>query len=114
MSDCLFCKIVNGDIPSTKVYEDEHTLAFRDIDPKAPSHVLVIPKEHYSSVHQVPDEQSDLFVKLMQTVSKVVETEDLIDEGYRLVINSGKNGGQLVDHIHVHVLGGRSLQWPPG
>lgn len=114
MSDCLFCKIIAGEIPSTKVYEDEYTLAFRDIDPKAPTHVLVIPKEHYVSVHEVPAEKGDLFGHLMKTVSQVVESENLIEPGYRLVINSGVDGGQAVDHIHVHVLGGRSLQWPPG
>ncbi len=114
MNDCLFCKIIAGDIPSTKVYEDDYTLAFRDIDPKAPSHVLVIPKEHYGNIHDVPSEKGDLFLKVMAAVSEVVKSEALIESGYRLVINSGADGGQLVNHIHVHVLGGRSLQWPPG
>lgn len=114
MEDCLFCKIIRNEIPATKVYEDDHCLAFRDIDPKAPSHVLVIPKEHYGSIHEVPAEKSDLLAHLMRAASEVVQSEGLVDDGYRLVINSGENGGQLVNHIHVHVLGGRSLQWPPG
>lgn len=109
MDSCLFCKIIAGTIPSAKVYEDDLTLAFRDINPKAPSHVLVIPKEHFVSVHDVPVDQGTVFTSLMNAVNQVVRLENLVEEGYRLVINSGENGGQLVPHIHVHVLGGRSL-----
>ncbi len=114
MDNCLFCKIVTGQIPCTKVYEDENTLAFRDIDPKAPSHVLVITKEHFGAIHEIPADQGSVIVQLMNAVTEVVKRENLVSEGYRLVINSGENGGQMVPHIHVHVLGGRSLHWPPG
>jgi len=114
MDSCLFCKIIAGKIPCTKVYEDSYTLAFRDIDPKAPSHILVVPKEHFESIHDVPAEKSDLYSQLMNTASKVVTAENLTEPGYRLVINSGTDGGQMVPHIHVHILGGRSLHWPPG
>ena len=114
MENCLFCKIVKGEIPANKVYEDTHTLAFYDIDPKAPTHILVIPLTHYSGVHEIPSDQSTILKCLFETVSTVVKQEHLTNDGYRLVINFGKNGGQLVPHIHVHILGGRSLQWPPG
>jgi len=109
MSDCLFCKIVAGEIPSTKVYEDEQVIAFRDIDPKAPSHILVIPRDHYPSIHEVPQEKNSIFTDLMSATSTIVRDEKLIDGGYRLVINSGAFGGQLVDHLHIHILGGRKL-----
>ncbi len=109
MADCLFCKIIAGEIPSTKVYEDDSVLAFRDIDPKAPTHILVIPKDHYVSIHDVPEEKSSLFADLMSAVSSIVRQENLVDGGYRLVVNSGSDGGQIVDHIHVHILGGRKL-----
>ncbi len=114
MSDCLFCKIIKGEIPSEKVYEDENTLAFRDIKPQAPTHVLVIPRDHYASVHEVPSERMGLISEVFAAVKQVVAREKLTVEGYRLVINFGSNAGQLVDHIHVHVLGGRAMQWPPG
>lgn len=114
MDSCLFCKIIAGQIPSTKVYEDESTLAFRDIDPKAPTHVIVVPKVHHEAVHEVPAEQGNLFANLMNAVSAVIKSENLKQNGYRLVINSGVDGGQTVPHIHVHVLGGRSMHWPPG
>lgn len=113
MSDCLFCKIVAGEIPSTKVYEDEHTYAFNDIDPKAPTHVLVIPKAHVTDVHDSNADRS-LYGNLLQAVTNIVTKLKLTENGYRLVINSGKDGGQLVPHLHIHVLAERSLQWPPG
>ncbi len=114
MDSCLFCKIVAGTIPCAKVYENETVLAFRDIDPKAPTHILVIPKEHVESVHDVPAEKANLLAELMMAVSAVVVQENLVEAGYRLVINSGSDGGQAVVHLHVHILAGRSLHWPPG
>lgn len=114
MSDCLFCKIIAGEIPSDKVYEDENILAFKDISPKAPTHLLVIPKEHYANIHDVPEEKELLMGKLMTAVGKIVLENDLTQSGYRLVVNSGSDAGQLVPHIHVHILSGRSMQWPPG
>lgn len=114
MSDCLFCKIVKGDIPSDKVYEDENILAFNDISPKAPTHILVIPKKHYAHVHEVPEDKEILMGQLMTAVANIVQDKNLISGGYRLVINSGPDAGQEVPHLHVHILSGRSMQWPPG
>jgi len=111
---CLFCKIIRNEIPSDKVFEDEHTLVFKDIDPKAPVHMLVVPKAHYDSVQNVPAEESAIFSRIFETISKVVSNDPLTQEGYRLVINFGEPAGQTVPHIHVHILAGRSLQWPPG
>lgn len=112
--DCIFCKIINGEIPADKVYEDEYVVAFNDINPQAPTHILVVPKEHYSNIHDVPYEKEELLSKLLVASSNIVREKNLTKNGYRLLINSGKDGGQEVDHIHVHLLGGRSLQWPPG
>ncbi len=114
MDDCLFCKIVKGEIPTDRVYEDETTLAFRDINPQAPHHILVIPKEHYQGIHDVPTEKADILGSLFVAVGKVVKELALTDDGYRLVVNSGKNANQIVPHIHVHIFGGRSMTWPPG
>lgn len=113
MSDCLFCKIVAGEIPSTKLFENDKVLAFKDIDPQAPVHVLIIPKKHVSDIHD-PNADKTLFGDLFEASSEIVKELNLTDDGYRLVINSGKNGGQLVPHLHVHLLAERSLQWPPG
>lgn len=113
MSDCLFCKIVKGEIPSTKVYEDDSCYAFKDIDPKAPVHVLIVPKQHVSDIH---DENCDrtLYGNLFAAVKNIVTELKVTESGYRLVVNSGSDGGQLVPHLHVHLLAERSLQWPPG
>lgn len=111
MENCIFCKIVKGDIPSTKVFEDDLVLAFKDIEPQAPVHVLVAPKEHYKSVMEVP---TDLVAHMVAVSKSIVESERLAENGFRLVINTGKDGGQSVAHLHMHILGGRSLQWPPG
>lgn len=113
--DCLFCKILAGDIPATVVYKSETTLAFRDIAPQAPEHILVIHKDHYPSIHDVPAEvKAAYFGELMATVHAVVEQENLTENGYRVVMNSGEDAQQAVPHIHMHILAGRSLQWPPG
>lgn len=113
MNDCLFCKIVSGDIPSQKVYEDDTVLAFHDIDKKAPVHVLIIPKKHIGSLMEVGEEDMQLFVQIMRTVKKLAAELGLGD-GFRLVANTGKDGGQTVEHLHFHLLGGRALTWPPG
>ena len=111
MENCLFCRIASGEIPSSKVYEDEKVLAFRDIDPQAPVHVLVIPKQHFDSILDADAET----VGHMQTVVVKLAKELGIDErGFRLVVNTGKDGQQSVKHLHMHILGGRSMQWPPG
>lgn len=111
--DCIFCKIVAGEIPSTKVYEDDHVLAFRDIDPKAPSHVVVIPKKHYANIVEIPEGSGEMDA-LLAAIKEVAAHEDLLETGFRVVNNYKSDGGQTVDHVHFHVLGKRSLQWPPG
>jgi histidine triad (HIT) family protein len=109
---CLFCRIVRREIPAKVIHEDEHTLAFRDIDPRAPTHVLVIPKAHVASLNEIDD---PAFVgRLMLVARQIAETEGIAESGYRTVVNTGPNGGQSVSHIHVHLLGGRRLTWPPG
>ena len=108
MSECLFCKIAAGDIPSTKVYEDELVLAFRDIAPMAPTHILVIPKAHIESVAQITAENSAVVAHVFEVIAKVAEQEGLTD-GYRVVSNCGDHAGQTVHHLHFHVLGGRQL-----
>ena len=111
--DCLFCKIVAGLIPATRLYESEETLAFADIGPQAPVHVLVIPKRHIASLAHVLPEDADLLGKVLAAAG-VIAREHGLGNGYRLVINTGPDGGQTVDHLHVHLLGGRAMGWPPG
>ena len=112
MSDCLFCRIVAGTIPATKVFEDERYLAFRDIDPTAPTHVLVIPKGHVASLDDATD--GDMLGGLMLAAAEVARREGVAESGYRTVINTRADAQQSVPHVHVHVLGGRKLGWPPG
>ena len=112
MSDCLFCKIVKGDIPSNKLYEDELCLAFYDIDPQAPTHFLVIPKGHIGSVSEVNEENSAVVAHIFTVIAKV--TKELGVDSYRVVSNIGQQAGQSVFHLHFHVLGGRDMTWPPG
>lgn len=114
MDDCLFCKIAHGEIPADRVYEDEKTIAFRDISPQAPQHILVIPKNHYVGIHEIPENEISLAQDLFSAVSTVVEKEGLASDGYRLVVNFGPKANQTVPHIHIHILGGREMQWPPG
>lgn len=111
---CLFCKIVNKEIQSQVVLENEHVLAFKDINPQAPVHVLVIPKKHLVGIHEATDADRDLMGELLLAGRKVAEQMGLYPKGYRLVINSGADAGQSVFHLHLHVLGGRSMAWPPG
>ena len=110
--NCLFCKIVAGDIPSTKVYEDERILAFRDIAPQAPTHILVIPKAHIASVAEITAENADVVAHIFTVIAKV--TKQLGVDSYRVVSNIGLQAGQSVFHLHFHVLGGRDMTWPPG
>ena len=113
MNDCLFCKIMSGEIPSSKVYEDDFVYAFLDIDPKAPFHAIVIPKIHISSADEINSENSLYIAKVFEAISKIAKEEKL-KNGYRVVNNCGKDGGQTVGHIHFHLLARRNLQWPPG
>jgi len=109
MSDCLFCKIAAGDIPCNKVYEDDNFIAFHDINPKAPTHVLVIPKHHLASLNDANDQDIGLLGSLMDTTRKIANELGVDDPGYRVIINVGEGGGQEVFHIHVHILGGKKL-----
>lgn len=109
MNDCLFCKIAAGQIPSTKVYEDEQVLAFRDIAPQAPVHVLVIPKKHISGWYDAKDEDDALLAHLMRVAAKVAELEGIVDSGFRVVSNCGADAQQTVKHLHLHVLGGKTM-----
>ena len=108
MSNCLFCKIIAGEIPSTKVYEDETVLAFRDIAPQAPTHILVIPKAHIGSVAEITEENSGVVAHIFQVIAKIAAAEGLT-EGYRVVSNCGAHAGQTVHHLHFHILGGKPL-----
>ncbi|MDN5277123.1 MAG: histidine triad family protein [Clostridiales bacterium] len=114
MDDCIFCRIVDKQIPSRIVYEDDSILAFHDIDPKAPVHVLVIPKQHIPSINEVTQENSQVIAHIFATMPKIAQQLGIKDSGYRVVVNCGKDAGQAVNHLHYHVLGGRSLTWPPG
>lgn len=114
LDNCLFCKIAARKIPAEIVYEDEHTLAFNDINPQAPTHILIIPKIHISGLIDLNDENIEIMMHVSKTAKKLAEQEGLSNKGYRWVINSGVDGGQTVFHLHLHLLGGRSLHWPPG
>jgi len=114
MKDCIFCKIINNEIPSKKVYEDENILAFEDINPKAPVHILIIPKEHFASLNEIPEDKKDIISELMLTAKKIAAIMNIDERGYRIVLNTGKDSGQEVSHIHFHLLGGRRMTWPPG
>jgi histidine triad (HIT) family protein len=112
MPDCLFCRIVSGDIPADVVHESESSVAFRDVNPQAPTHVLVIPKAHHENAVQLADREPADLADLVKVASTVARAEEL--EGYRLVFNTGAPAGQTVFHTHLHLLGGRALTWPPG
>ena len=112
--DCLFCKIINGEIPSAKVYEDELVYAFRDIEPQAPTHILIIPKEHIASANDLNENNCAVVGHVFSVAAKIAASEGVADGGYRIVNNCGDDGGQTVKHLHFHLLGGRSLPWPPG
>ena len=112
MSDCLFCKMVVGDIKPDIVFEDDKVLAFRDINPQAPVHILIIPKQHVSTLNDLDDIQLGGYMLL--TAAKIAKQEGLSEDGYRTVFNCNKHGGQEVLHLHLHLLGGRQMTWPPG
>ena len=113
MSDCLFCKIIAGQIPSKKVYEDDKVFAFQDIDPKAPVHILIVPKKHIPGLKEATAEDAEI-IGYSQLVAAKLGREHKIEEGYRTVYNVGPKSGQSVFHLHLHLLGGRDLTWPPG
>ena len=109
MEDCVFCKIINGEIPSTKLYEDDRVLAFKDINPEAPVHFLVVPKEHIASANELNEDNANIVAHIFKVINKLVVETKIADSGYRIINNCGKDGGQTVNHIHFHVLGGKTL-----
>jgi len=113
MTECLFCRIISGEIPSKKVYEDEHTYAFEDINPQAPTHVLVIPKQHVRGLKEARAEDAETIGRCHLAAAHIARERE-IEDGYRTVLNIGPKAGQSVFHLHVHLLGGRRLGWPPG
>jgi histidine triad (HIT) family protein len=114
MDTCIFCKIINNQIPAPRVYEDGNAIVIRDLNPQAPTHLLAIPRRHFAGVHEVKPSDASLFQGLFSAITKTVEQERLEEAGYRLVVNFGEKAGQTVPHIHVHILSGRRLHWPPG
>lgn len=114
VSDCLFCKIVSGDIPAERVAESDHTLAFRDINPQAPTHVLIIPKDHHPNLAALAGADGAVLAEVAAQAQSVAQAEGIADTGYRVVFNTGEQAGQTVFHVHAHVLGGRRMSWPPG
>ena len=112
--DCVFCKIIDKEIPATIIYEDDDVIAFDDLNPQAPIHFLVIPKKHITSNASLDESDSHYISKIFMAIKKIAHEKGVDGNGYRIVNNIGEDGGQTVGHIHFHVLGGRSLQWPPG
>ena len=114
MSDCLFCKILAGEIPSTKVYEDDYVYAFNDIQPQAPKHIIIIPKEHIASANEINEVNKSVVGHVFAAAAIIAKEQGFSEAGYRIVNNCGSDGGQTVGHIHFHLLAGRNLGWPPG
>jgi histidine triad (HIT) family protein len=114
MDDCIFCKIVAGEIPADLVYEDDAVIAFRDLNPQAPTHVLVIPRRHIATLNDLGPEDADIMGRLFLAAREIAAREGFAEAGYRTVVNCNEAGGQSVFHIHLHLLGGRMMHWPPG
>ena len=113
MSDCIFCKIANKEIDSQMIFEDDKVVAFRDLNPQAPQHILIVPKKHFANILEVDDKELAAHI-FVEVVPKLAKSVGIDESGFRLVINTGKEGGQTVEHLHIHLLGGRDMQWPPG
>jgi len=114
MTDCIFCKIAAGEIPATKVLETDDVVVFRDLNPQAPTHLLAIPRRHIATINDLQDDDAELVGKLYLAARQVAADEGIADSGYRTVMNCGEGAGQTVFHIHLHILGGRPMTWPPG
>jgi len=114
MDDCIFCKIAAGEIPADLVYEDDTVVAFRDLNPQAPTHVLVIPRAHIATLNELKPEQEGIVGRMFSAAKEIAAQEGFAEAGYRTVINCNEAGGQTVFHIHLHLLGGRMMNWPPG
>ena len=113
-NDCIFCALAAREVPATIVHEDDAVLAIRDLNPQAPVHVLVMPREHLASAAELNHEHAELWYRMLRVAKHVAASEGVAERGYRLVVNVGKEGGQTVDHLHMHVLGARQMTWPPG
>ena len=113
-SDCLFCKILAGEIPADIIFESESAIAFRDVNPQAPTHVLIIPRQHVASINDIETQHEELVGSLFSAAKAIAAEENLSDDGYRVVMNCNEAAGQTVFHLHLHLLGGRALTWPPG
>ncbi|MDH4218915.1 MAG: histidine triad nucleotide-binding protein [Candidatus Aminicenantes bacterium] len=114
MEDCIFCKIINMEIPAELVFEDEHIVAFNDINPQAPIHILLIPKEHYVSLNEIPKDKKSVLSHILLKARQIALEKGVDKSGYRIVLNTARDSGQEVFHIHFHLLGGRRMHWPPG
>lgn len=114
MNDCLFCKMIAGEIPCNIVYENESVFAFRDIDPKAPTHILLIPRKHIRSINELGESDQTLAGELLLIAKKIAKDEGIDESGFRTIFNTNSDGGQTVFHMHMHILGGRKMAWPPG
>ena len=114
VEDCLFCRIVDGELPSTMVVQDDDVLAIRDIAPRAPTHILLMPKRHVPSATDLTQADGDLLGRIFAMAAQIARTQGIADDGYRIVTNVGRWGGQTVDHLHFHLMGGRPFDWPPG
>ena len=111
---CIFCRIASGEVPATIVHQDDKAVAFRDLNPQSPTHVLVIPRKHLSSLNEIPQEEGPTIGHIVRVAAQIAQAEGHADSGYRLVANCGPDAGQAVDHVHFHLLAGRPLGWPPG
>ncbi len=114
MEDCIFCKIINKEIPASIVFEDEKMIAFNDMNPQAPIHILLIPREHFASLNDIPEEKKNILSHLLLKARQIAQEKEIAEKGYRIVLNTEKDSGQEVFHIHFHLLGGRRMHWPPG
>ena len=114
MSDCIFCKIANHEIPAKIMHEDEDIISFQDANPQAPIHLLIVPKKHIPSIMEISDDDRELMNKIVKVAQKLAKSNNLDKKGFRLVVNIGNEGGQTVNHLHFHLLGGRFMTWPPG
>jgi len=114
MADCIFCKIISGEIPSNEVYSDDELFAFRDVNPQAPVHVLIVPRKHIELIVDFTEQDAGLIGRMVLAANKIADAEGLVENGFRYVLNCNEHGGQAVFHVHLHVLGGRQMTWPPG
>lgn len=114
MEECIFCKIISKEITASIVYEDERIIAFSDINPQAPVHILLIPKEHFPSLNEIPEDKKDILSHILLKAKEIAREKEIADRGYRIVLNTARESGQEVLHIHFHLLGGRQMSWPPG